>query len=238
MNELEQVDRFFAGDMSAEEKQAFEQELARNTGLASAAAFYLQTREAARREILAEKRKQWERPEENIPSRRTLSIYVASAAAVIALLLGIGWWVLRPAVPERSELASAYIADHLATLQTRMGGTPDTLQLGIGQYNEGHYEEAKKLFQQWLVHHAADSEALKLAGITSLKLGDYDDAIRLFRRLGNQPGLYANPGPFYEAIARLRRHRPEDETEAEKLLKRVVAEELPGKAEAARWLGQ
>lgn len=237
MNELEQVDRFFAGNMSARERQVFEEELSRNKALASAAAFYVQAKEAARREVLTEKRKQWERPAEKTPGLRTLSIYASGIAAVLALLIGIGWWVFRTSEPNRKELASAYVTESLSTLQASMGNGTDTLQQGIGRYNEGRYREAKVLFDQWLVGHAADSEALKLAGIASLKLGDYDEAVRRFETLGRQPGLYANPGPFYEAVARLRRQRKEDDAEAEKLLKRVVAEDLPGKAEAEKWLG-
>lgn len=234
MNELEQVDRFFQGEMPETERRQFAEALKTNPELASAAAFYLQARQAARLEVLAEKRKQWEGQSPRPIAQRSWLGYAAGLAAVLLVVLGLWFWRMQE--PSRRELADAYVSQELQTLGTAMSGRSDTLQQGIGLYNQGKLPQAAQLFDAWLVQHATDSDAQRLAGLTALRLKQYDQAINHFQQLSRRTDLYANPGPFYEALARIQRNRPEDAEAVQQLLKRVVQEGLPGKAEAVEWM--
>ncbi|MFT4031180.1 MAG: hypothetical protein QM669_02055 [Siphonobacter sp.] len=231
MNELEQVERFFQGEMSEAERQNFENAIISDEALASAAAFYLQTRQAARLEVIASK--QWNT--QPIPLKTNWARYSAGIAATILLLAGTWFFWFKPNT-DRSVLANQYIQDHFVTLNATMGSSENTLQQGISLYNQGKITEAQKFFNTWIQVHPADTEAQQLAGITALRLRQYDEAVKHFQALSRRTDLYANSGPFYEAIARLQRQQPGDEAAAQKLLEWVVAEKLPGNEQARHWI--
>jgi len=75
----------------------------------------------------------------------------------------------------------------------------------------------------------------KMAGIVSLRLGDYDKAIDHFTRL-EKLTFYSNPGKFYHAIALIKRNSSGDIEIAKQLLKQVVERDLEGKETAQKWL--
>ncbi|QJW89548.1 hypothetical protein HNV11_09230 [Spirosoma taeanense] len=170
-------------------------------------------------------------------------------AASIVLLLGLGWYFLLPepntgppmadATPAGSQLADQYMAQNFMNLPVTMGGDEaDSLQRGIELFNQGWVPQAGEVFQAILRRQPNNDSALKYAGIVALRRADYDQAIDLFHRLSQQKGLFANPGTFYEAIARIKRGRPIDKTKAKELLNEVIAKNLDGKKEAERMLRQ
>ena len=77
-------------------------------------------------------------------------------------------------------------------------------------------------------------KAKKLAGVVCVKAGNYDKAANYFHLLGNQTGLYQNPGYFYEALALLKTGLPQNKSQAKKLLEIVIIQNLEGKSEAEK----
>ncbi|MDR6193827.1 tetratricopeptide repeat protein [Siphonobacter sp. SORGH_AS_0500] len=233
MNELEQIERFFQGEMSATEQASFEKQIQENPQLASAAAFYWQAHQAARLEVLAEKRKQWEKAPAVKPLRKPRFSIAAGIAAVV--LLAILWLVWNRSQPNLTERVMAYSNTNFQQLSLTMGNATDSLQEGIILYNQGKFPQAEQIFEVQLTHAPKDARALKFAGITAMRLKNYDKAIQYFQQL-SQTDLYENPGPFYEALARIQRNQADDQAKAQQLLKRVVQENLPGKTQATEWL--
>ncbi len=233
MNDLEQIERFFQGAMSSTEQASFEEQIQQNPELASAAAFYWQAHQAARLEVLAEKRKQWEKTTPVKPLRKP-GLSIAAGVAAVALLAVI-WLFWNRNHASLNDEVLAYSTRNFRQLSLTMGNSTGSLQEGITLYNQGKIKQAEQVFEARLTHAPQDTEALKFAGIAAMRLKKYDEAIRHFQHLSNT-GLYENPGPFYEALARIQRNQADDRTLAQQLLKRVVQENLPGKTQAAEWL--
>jgi tetratricopeptide (TPR) repeat protein len=107
--------------------------------------------------------------------------------------------------------------------------------MGFRLFNEQKLTEAQIIFEDILKRKNNDSEAIKYAGITALRLKNYDKAIQYFKILGSQKSLFANPGKFYEAITLLEKS-PANKKEAELLFKEVIDNNLEGKQEALKML--
>lgn len=238
MSNLEAIDAYLNGLLPPSDRAAFEARLKAEPALAEDLAFFLQTRQVAREAALAERHAEWASLRRQATRARQVRVlYTAAASLAAVLLLVLGWWsVFRKPATTPETLAEAYFQENFATLPVLMSGNADTLQRAIGLANEGKAAAALALLDAALRQNPANSEAKKLAGLVALRAGNYDQAIGYFQSLARQPGLYTNPGTFHEALARLKRGRPLDQKEAERLLQTVVRENLEGKEEAVKWL--
>ncbi|GAB3901932.1 hypothetical protein GCM10028803_27510 [Larkinella knui] len=225
MKELEWIDDYFSGRLSPVDRQHFEASLLKNTPFAQTVAFYLLARQVARKET--------RRNIKPLPVRRLPGWVVGAVAASLVFLLGLSWYFwLRPTPPSATELVEHYLTGNYYHLPTTLDGRKDSLTTGAHYVNEGRWQEAKAVFESILERQPDHPDALKLAGLVSLRLGQYDQAIDRFHRLGQQSDLYANPGIFLEALAYLKRGQPMDKNRAENLLRTVIQDNLEGKDEA------
>ena len=160
-----------------------------------------------------------------------------AAAAIMAALL-VGWLVwMKPVSPQ--QMADTYINKELSSFGVSMGSRQDSLQAAIQLYNEGKDKEALQQFENMAVANTSDVTALRYAGIVSLKLGLYSQALQHFKQLEQYPGLYSNPGKFYYALTLMKRNAPGDATQARQLLQQVAqSSDLDGKQQAQQWLKQ
>jgi tetratricopeptide (TPR) repeat protein len=237
---LERIDKYFNNELSLQERQAFDSQLIDDSELKENVSFYLNTRIAAK-QIANDKRKA-----EFTELRKTLShkpnetgrikpiIWLSGLAASVMMALGL-WWFSGNTTPNSEALAGTYIQKHFQNLPIKMDGTADSLQMGLRLFNEQKLTEAQIIFEDILKRKNNDSEAIKYAGITALRLKNYDKAIQYFKILGSQKSLFANPGKFYEAITLLEKS-PANKKEAELLFKEVIDNDLEGKQEALRML--
>lgn len=235
MANLERIENYYNHALSDAERAAFETELKSNPALAEEVAFYVQARAAAQAEARARRLEEFKALGTQTSRARSLSFaYTWAAAASVVLLLSFGayWWFLAaPSSPEvaTNEWARQYIENNFTILPgTTMGGSSDSLQLSRSLYNSGKYDEAQAIFDTLLQRDSTNAEAEKLAGIVSLRRGQYDQAIEHFHRLGNRTDLVSNPGKFYEALALLKRNVPLDNYKAQKLLQEVKERKLEG----------
>jgi len=159
---------------------------------------------------------------------------VMSAAAVL-LIFFLGWtFFLKPASVQ--QLADEYIKNKFSEQPVQMGKSEDSIEIALGMFNKGEFEEAGKIADKILSSEPGNPEALKLGGIVSLRLGNYEKALFNFQKLADQPGLFTNPGLFYKAITLIKRDHPGDMESAGVLLKKVVDQNLDGKEQAEQWL--
>lgn len=234
---------YFGKTLTGEERAQFEREMRENAELAGEVAFYLATRKAqadgARQEILEARHAEWQQLLEDgdgskDEGSRPLKSWWAAAAAVAALAIGLAWY-LNSSGPSYERLAHEYVSIELQTVNVRMDGTADSLQLAARLFNDGSLEEARRVTDGLLAKDPDHAETKKLAGIVSLRMKDYDKAIAHFQQLGAREDLFSNPGKFYEALARLERKAPGDKEKAEELLKEVVEKGLEGKEVMEEW---
>jgi len=239
MDNFDYIESYFDGHLGAEEKREFEDRCAVDEAFGQDVAFYVQTRQALRAELLDRKRAEWSalganpavRQVRPAPVRQIIRI---SAAAVILLAAVALYLLFRPAGP--SQLAASYIHTHYHQLSQTMDGSADSLQQGITAYNNRQYPQALAFFTGILRAHPRNPDALLYSGVVYLRLKNYDEALTQFDGLAGIAGLYSNPGMFLKAATLLQRDAPGDRAAARRLLQEVVRRQLEGSAEAAAWL--
>jgi tetratricopeptide (TPR) repeat protein len=232
---FENIEAYFEGRSSNEEKQLFEDRCARDEAFAKDVAFYIATREALREELLTRKKAEWQTlvPAKNsIPSIRIL--YIAATAAAMIVIIFCLYLVARPSGPR--QLATSYLENNFSRLRQTMNGSMDSLQHGISAYNDKDYPKAIALFTAFARSHPGNSKALEYSGLAYLRLKDYDKALEQFYELAKIPGLFSNPGLFLQAVTLLYRDAAGDRPAAKALLQEVVRQQLEGAKEAADWL--
>lgn len=236
----ERIADYFEKKLSAAEKAQFEADLKSDQQLAEDVAFYLAAKKAAtpaeKTRNLAERHAEWQSlPKKDVRFVELRSWYMA-AAAIAVLAFGLSWYWFGRSETNLRELADGYAMENFTTLPVQMGGSGDSTQSAISNYNRGQYATAEKISIEILTRDPENAEAKKIAGIVSLRRLEYDKAIDYFHRLGEQKELYANPGKFYEAIALLKRGATGDKERAERLLEEVIEKDLEGKKEAEKWM--
>jgi tetratricopeptide (TPR) repeat protein len=242
---LERIDKYFNNELSLQERQAFDSQLIDDSELKENVSFYLNTRIAAK-QLANDKRKA-----EFTELSKTLSlktnetgriksiIWLSGLAASVMMALGL-WWFSPESMPASNNIdmnivADTYVQENFHNLPIKMDASTDSLQMGLRLFNEQKLTEAQIVFESILKRKNNDSEALKYAGITALRLKDYDKAIQYFRNLGSQKYLFSNPGKFYEAIALIKKS-PEGKLQASELIYEVIHNHLEG-ADAALEFG-
>ena len=259
--DLETIENYLTGQLAPEQRVRFESDLRTDPALADALAFYLLTKQTAQTQALEQRREREQRKAELDALRQNPAQFTGAmgesqprvrpllsfpmrwaSAASIVLLLGLGWYFLRPSATETRPIASqqvdTYITTQLSQLPITMDGGPtgsataDSLKLGVGLYNKGNLAEAGAVFADVLTRRPDNDSAIKYLGLVSLRQGNYDKAVTLFHRLSQRTELFANPGPFYESLALLKRGRPLDKEKAKKLLEQVIVSNLKGKQQA------
>jgi hypothetical protein len=233
---LEQIEKYFKNELSLSERQDFENQLATDSELAENTAFYLNANVAAKT-LANEKRKaEFEVLRKELSNRPVRKIkpltWAIGIAASILLVVGF-WWINQKSELNTEEFANTYIQEHFDDLPVKMDANTDSLQIGLRLFNKQKFKEAQSVFEAILHRKNNDSEAIKYAGITALRLAEYDKSIAYFRALSKQTNLFSNPGKFYEAIT-LMKQQPANKKEIEQLLKDVIDNNLEGKNEAEK----
>lgn len=241
-NDMEYIDRYFQNVLLAEEKLVFEKRIASDADFAEKVAFYISAKQAAKDQITQERKSRFKemylhhRTDGSVSKKKPvhqLWTYASAAAAIAGVILC--WYLfIKPTAPQ--QLAENYIAQNFTTLGVTMSATGDNLQLGLNLYNEGHLQPALEEFEKLIILDSSNFTAKKYAGITALRLQQYNKALYYFKLLKDQPGLYANPGTFLQATTLLKRNLPGDEKTAKALLQQVVKNDLEGIEIATQWL--
>jgi tetratricopeptide (TPR) repeat protein len=236
MDSLEYIDAYFGGEFPREEAGRFEERIQEDPAFAEEVAHYLGTRTALK-ELYDEGRKARfrelyrQRPGPAEVRRMNPREWLPAAAAAALLALIVLSWLLfgRPAEPFR--LADRYIHQNLIVLPMKMGGA-DSMLKGISLYNTGRFAEALQQFENLLRLDSLHPAALLNAGIVSLRMENYDQALDFFIKLGNHTDSHVNPALFYEALTLMRRNRAGDPDHAKQLLRRIVQQDLDKKGDA------
>jgi len=242
LDNLEYIESYFKGDLSAQDKIKFEQKIVEEKDFAEEVSFYLSIRKVSAEELSAERERfreiyqQYKVNNEVIPKQPVLLRKMWQWAAAAAVLAGLifGWYAwLRPVDP--AALADKYIDDNFQELSVTMSSRLDSLQTALDLYNKGKQDQSLKILESLALQDSIAAEAKKYAGIVCLQMEQYDKAINYFSQLSSY-SLYSNPGKFYQALTLLKRNQPGDKQQAKLLLEQVVQNDLDGKETAQEWL--
>jgi tetratricopeptide (TPR) repeat protein len=236
---LNLIDSYFNRLLPASERQAFEERCISDPLFAEEVAFYVSARDQLKQELHEKKKKAFREHDTGLsimPPIRTMRSNVFRILAVAAMVLVVFLcWQLFIQQPSPEKIAGTYISNNLNELGKTMGGQPDSLQMGITSYNHKQYDEAEAIFGNLAVKSPSDPEYIKYLGIVYLAGGKYDKAIAEFEKLSGFT-LFANPGPFYTALALMKRSAPGDHEKAKHLLESIVQQDLFGRKHAEEWI--
>ncbi|RYZ29328.1 MAG: tetratricopeptide repeat protein [Chitinophagaceae bacterium] len=239
MDNLAYIDDYFQGTLLPEEKNGFEKRLREDESFAEEVAFYLSAKKLVLQKLQEEKKARFKELYKSGNSQpavvRSMNrTWLYAAAAVMILLVAGVLYFMQPSSVQ--QLADTYIDQNFNTLSVTMGSSEDSLQNGLGLYNEGRLTEAAQLFERISQADPANYTANMYMGITYLRLNQYDKAINYFTQLQADTTLRSNPGKLYLAITHLKRSMPGDTEEAKRLLQDVASQNLEGKETAEKWL--
>jgi TolA-binding protein len=243
MNELELIENYFSGNLSASDKQLFESRCESDDAFAKEVSIYILTRQQLRENLRQNKKQEFQqqfnelsrRPEKSGSKQITWFPYLSVAAACVLLIVA---YVTYFANSSPGRLADDYIKQNFTTLSVTMGVDEDSLQVGIDAFNRKDFQRAENVFHSLQKNETLSAEATKYLGITYLVQEQYDKAIDQFNILTSYSALYANPGKFYLGITLLKRSDEGDEEKAKQLLKEVIDKRLPGYREASVWMDE
>ncbi len=241
---LENIENFFQGSLSENEKTAFEQAISTDPVFAGEVAWYivstgtiLQNNLAARKELLRrffkEYKNQADGPGSTGAQVFSLWKYVASAAAVLLLVMAI--WIFQ-AEPSPEQMANKFIHSELADLGVAMGTARDSLETARQLINNADYDQALAILNSILILQPGNAKAREYAGIAALLRNDYSLALVHFRKLSETAGVYSNPGQFYTALTLIKRNQPGDMDQAKYTLQTVVTNKAGHYETAEAWL--
>ena len=240
MDSLKFIDDYFKGLLTGEERSQFERLVESDPLFAEEVAFYVSAFDVIKSETQREAKTRFKALYRERTSARPVAglvrkiVLSSAAAAALILIIVAGWMLMRPAGPEK--LANDYIGRQLKTLPVQMSSEQDSVQQAISAYNEGQFPIALQRFEQLLRANPGNSRALTDAGITSLRLGNYDKALAYFELLASDTTLYRNPALFYQSLTLMKRNGSGDAANARQLLRRIAEENLDMKTEAQQLL--
>jgi tetratricopeptide (TPR) repeat protein len=226
---LHYIDSYFKGEFSAEERKQFEQRIIDDPSFAEEIAFYVSSIQALQSQVVQDKkenfRELYNKDKISRSGNNVRKMWYSVAAAAVITGIAFSIFLFYPSSSPVS-VADKYIKENLETLGVMMNSRADSLQTGIGLYNEERLGEAARQFESILRKNPLDYKSREYAGIVFLRMKNYDKALKYFTELESDKRLHANPGKFYMGLTLLKRNLPGDVDKAKALLQAVVNEGL------------
>jgi tetratricopeptide (TPR) repeat protein len=242
MDEYDYIGNYFNGLLSQEEMKRFDEKIQQDPAFAEDVAFYCSSLQQIKNQLVEEKKTRFRELYElqgldkrSKPPEVYMNKWWKVVAAAVVLIAITGTYIYsRPSSPK--ALAETYLTEELTILPVDMDTRQDSMKTGIRLYNEKKYPQALQVFENILRADTSGTDAKKYAGIVSLRLGDYDKALKYFGELESYTELQVNPGKFYHAITLMERNHSGDKDLARQLLEEVDKYNLAGKKRAIEWL--
>ncbi|HTI93292.1 MAG TPA: tetratricopeptide repeat protein [Puia sp.] len=240
MDNLDYIDQYFERQPSPQEAARFEKRVQEDPVFADHVAYYLSTRIALKEMQAGEKEKEFRElysqmggPAKVRPMNNRIWLSALAAASLIAAI--VLCWSLFSRSGRTAHLAEKYISQNLTLLSVKMG-RDDSIQTGLVYYNDRKYPEALLQFENILRTDSTNVTALLNAGIVSLKMGNYDNALSFFERLAARTDPHLSPALFYQALTLMKRNHPGDTALAKQFLRQIVQQNGNKKEDALQLL--
>ena len=240
MDNLDYIDQYFERQPSPEEVAQFEKRVQEDPVFADNVAYYLSTRMALKEMHAAEKEREFRELYSQMTGpakvrRMNTRIWLSSLAAASLIAAIVLCWSLFNRSGRGPQLADEYISQNLTSLSVKMG-KGDSMQTGLVYYNDRKYPEALVQFENMLRTDSTNVTALLNAGIVSLKMGNYDNALSFFKRLAIHTDPRLSPALFYQALTLMKRNHAGDTALAKQFLRQIVEQNGNKKEDAQQLL--
>lgn len=214
--ELEQIEHYLQGQMTAAEKQSFEMEVAASADLQDKVQqvqlLMLGVQEAELSSKLNRFHK--ELPAAKKSEAKTVSLFSTKrwmAAAAIVFVLALGTWFLLFRKSSNEKLYAAYFRPDPG-LMTTMGTTDNyTFDRAMVDYKTSHYEEAITAWKS-LLKNAPQNDTLNyFIGAALQAKGQSAESISYLQKIIAQPQSYFRPDAYwYLGLALLKEGKKEE----------------------------
>lgn len=202
----DRIEEYVLGEMTPEQRTAFEREIAENPQLKKELEDFKQLQEDLvlldEADFLADMQAIGEELREDPPAypearpfRRRW--YIAAAAAILLLLIPT-FLLLRPSPDNR--LFNEYFKAYPDVTSSRTGDAA-TFNAAMEAYRAGDYADALPHFSDFLSTHSQDAEALFYGGIAEAKAGDPETAIQRFEKLESIESIFLTAAKWFHALA-------------------------------------
>jgi tetratricopeptide (TPR) repeat protein len=139
-------------------------------------------------------------------SNKVVAIYsrwkVLSAAAVVLVLFGSLWFLMKPT--SSTALYSSYV-QHDAIILNQRGNEDEISKNAEELYNQGNYEAAIPLLLK-VNEQNLNFDVLLALGVSYLELDDYDNALAQFEAIGQSDAIIKDKALWYEAATYLKQN--------------------------------
>ena len=227
----EQIDAYLSGDMSSEDRLAFEHDLRQDDALSKELIIWQRVDEALSDEEALQFTQRLQTTSEqylageSTPDTthiRSLWPRMASAAAVALLLAATAIWLLWPQPPP-AELYAAYYEPYAISDNFRgLDGTyPEPVAEAMKAYGNGDYQTAKTLLGPWRSDVTFGPMATFYYAHCMMGLGKWNEAILLFQQLASRTNhVFVFASQWYLALAYL---KTEQLSAAKNILQQLAA---------------
>lgn len=216
------IDRYLAGELSAEERKSFEERIKNDSDFAEKVLLYRSVTENLRSNFSGQEEEKRLREtllaisEEEISgkSARVVSLrwYHWAAAASIALLAVIWFYTDTRTLPQYSQYA---FHEPLALAER---GDDSLKYRAEVAFNSGNYHQSIDYFNELLEHDPQNRELQLYKGIGLIELGKFQDAELILNDVRNSDSVYKDKATWYLALSALKQ---KDYTKCKTLLEQL-----------------
>lgn len=220
MNELykEMIERYLEGDLTAEERIAFEQQLQQDPALAAELALHKKIHAEMQQHTLHEKKQQElnttitslnkEFFKQPAPVRRIKRWWYAAAGVAAAVVLLLVWNLFSGTESFDNKKLFAYYAKNPEELPGgERGGAADSLRLkAAALYNSQDYRNALPLLRTLTAANPEDKQLQMALAISLMHADLYAEAIRIFERIQTGSSVYMGEATWYKALTLLKQN--------------------------------
>ncbi|MBT1697308.1 tetratricopeptide repeat protein [Fulvivirgaceae bacterium PWU4] len=203
------IDRYLAGELSAEETQDFEGRISTDTAFAEKVLLYRSVTENLRSKFSGEEEEarlrarlaaiaQAELREEKQAKVVSLRWYHWAAAASILLIAVVWFYTGKSALPEYTEYASH------GPLALAERGTDSLLQQAEEAFNTKQYTQAIRYLNQLLETDPDNRELQLYKGVALLETDRISEAEAIFSAIRNSDTAYKHKATWYLALSALK----------------------------------
>lgn len=224
MSKEEQLDAYFDGSLSEEEKVEFEQRLMHDPSFKEEFEFQQSLRQSLRKREHEQIREMFARENASVPTKtfRIRRFIPALIAASLLLMATIGYFLLTSPPPsDYSQLFVAYFEPYENVIHPIERGNPmeDLRSRAFYAYENQQYEDAIDLFRQ-LAEQQPDPYIDFYSGIVLLQLDRNKEAVDRFHRYLDLEGKLEDRATWYLALSYL---KIGDTAKASVLLREIIS---------------
>ena len=225
----EQIDRYLDGELSGNEKQAFEAELSNNQALRKEVKLHRLVEEviADKQEAALEATLRSMRPAASDPVVRKLWPQLAAAASAVVLVTA--FFLFRGSSGQEYTGPQTYLSDEPMEL-TSMGGATGSLSDGQEAYNAGNFDLAAEELSLFLVSNTDRQDVRLYAARAAIASEDYPQALTLLEYFEGRDHLAKEEVSWLNALALLGLERNQEALPMLEALESAADEEIREKA--------